>query len=225
MRLPGCTGVATGPNHIILRSAGGTNDPSNLEPACAHCQSVQGGRLAGAARPASVQVGSRSGIGPRVVRLVGAPASGKTHLRNLLATRLGISSFGIDDERVRLLRPSEVWPEDDAPAWARLRRAATTESPCIIETSGLSWSDEWLYDGIVVFTVLCQASPEERRRRLIDRVERGERLTRTRDYVAKLMALPDPAVQAAAVWSGIGPADNLAAEIQSWLTAALVGAA
>ena len=33
-----------------LFNAGGTNDPTNLGAACAHCQSVQGGRMAAASR-------------------------------------------------------------------------------------------------------------------------------------------------------------------------------
>lgn len=41
-----CTGVATGADLIVPRSAGGHAVRSNARPACAHCQSVQGGRLA-----------------------------------------------------------------------------------------------------------------------------------------------------------------------------------
>lgn len=50
LRLPGCTGVATSPEHRLKRSAGGTNDPANIGGACVHCQNVQGGRIAAASR-------------------------------------------------------------------------------------------------------------------------------------------------------------------------------
>lgn len=46
MRLPGCTGTATGGNFLVPVSVGGTIE-DGLEPACGHCQSVQGGQLAG----------------------------------------------------------------------------------------------------------------------------------------------------------------------------------
>lgn len=37
LRYPGCTLRATEPDHIIPRARGGTDDPDNLRPACAHC--------------------------------------------------------------------------------------------------------------------------------------------------------------------------------------------
>lgn len=46
LRLPGCTGVATGADLIVPRSKGGRAVRENARPACRHCQSVQGGRLA-----------------------------------------------------------------------------------------------------------------------------------------------------------------------------------
>lgn len=45
LRLPGCTGTATGGDYT---KPGDWTSP--LQPACSHCQSVQGGRLAAAAR-------------------------------------------------------------------------------------------------------------------------------------------------------------------------------
>ena len=47
---PGCTGTASGADLIVPRSQGGQAVPENVQPACSHCQSVQGGRLAAAAR-------------------------------------------------------------------------------------------------------------------------------------------------------------------------------
>jgi 5-methylcytosine-specific restriction endonuclease McrA len=43
-----CTGIATGADLIVPRSQGGRAVRENARPACAHCQNVQGGRLAGA---------------------------------------------------------------------------------------------------------------------------------------------------------------------------------
>jgi hypothetical protein len=211
-------GVATGGDYTI---PGDWSSP--LRPACARCQNVQGGRLARRRSSTSPVVGATDAPGPGVIRIVGAPASGKSHLRLTLAARLGLPSFAIDDERIRILRPAEVWPEDDGPAWYRLRRAVTTEAPCIVETSGLSWSEAWLYDGAAVYTVLCHADPVVRRRRLVDRVADGHRLARTRDYVARLMDLPEPDVKADATWPG-GDSEPVAAAAAAWLAARLVTA-
>lgn len=49
MRLPGCTGVATGGDYLVPVSQGGTI-ADGLRPACGHCQSVQGAELARRAR-------------------------------------------------------------------------------------------------------------------------------------------------------------------------------
>lgn len=49
MRLPGCLGTATGGNFLVPVSEGGTIE-DGLEPACSHCQSVQGGQLAASSR-------------------------------------------------------------------------------------------------------------------------------------------------------------------------------
>jgi hypothetical protein len=45
MQLDGCTGAATGADLIVPYSRGGKATPENTRPACAHCQSVQGGTL------------------------------------------------------------------------------------------------------------------------------------------------------------------------------------
>lgn len=44
LRLEGCTLVATTIDHVIPLSRGGTNWPSNLRPACKHCNSSKGPR-------------------------------------------------------------------------------------------------------------------------------------------------------------------------------------
>lgn len=45
-----CTGYATGADLIVPRSRGGLTVRSNARPACAQCQSIQGGRIAGEIR-------------------------------------------------------------------------------------------------------------------------------------------------------------------------------
>jgi 5-methylcytosine-specific restriction enzyme A len=50
LRLPGCTGRATGGDYIVPLSRGGSPTWANLQPACVNCQRVQGGRLAAGAR-------------------------------------------------------------------------------------------------------------------------------------------------------------------------------
>jgi 5-methylcytosine-specific restriction endonuclease McrA len=46
LRLPGCTGVSTTLDHIVPLSRGGTNQPSNVRGACAHCNYSRGNRNA-----------------------------------------------------------------------------------------------------------------------------------------------------------------------------------
>lgn len=50
LRLAGCTSIATGADLIVPRSMGGPTVRENARPACGHCQSVQGGRLARSTR-------------------------------------------------------------------------------------------------------------------------------------------------------------------------------
>jgi hypothetical protein len=49
LALPGCKRIATGADLIVPRAWGGRAVPENARPACSHCQSVQGGRMAAAA--------------------------------------------------------------------------------------------------------------------------------------------------------------------------------
>lgn len=48
---PGCTGIATTMDHITPVVFGGTWERSNLRPACLHCNSTEGGKLAHQTRP------------------------------------------------------------------------------------------------------------------------------------------------------------------------------
>jgi 5-methylcytosine-specific restriction endonuclease McrA len=44
LQLPGCTGLATQGDHVIPVSRGGTDDLTNLRPACAPCNNRKGNR-------------------------------------------------------------------------------------------------------------------------------------------------------------------------------------
>jgi 5-methylcytosine-specific restriction enzyme A len=63
LRLPVCIGVATHADHIVPRSEGGSDDPSNLQAACVPCHSEkssrEGGQAAGRARRAMVAARKR----------------------------------------------------------------------------------------------------------------------------------------------------------------------
>ena len=183
-----CKGKASTVDHIIPRALGGPAlDPDNLQAACWTCNYGKGARVVGP-------------TGTGVIRLVGQPASGKSTLRLALGAALDLPTFAIDDLRLALMRPGDVWPEDDSPAWRRLRHAVLHEAPCVIETAGLSKRDAWLYAGVETFTIACVAPDHVRRERLVQRVRDGYPLARTPEYVRKLMALPPPDVTPDAVW-------------------------
>ena len=48
LRLPGCTGFATHVDHRVSRRDGGSDDPLNLQAACASCNWLKGGGGTGA---------------------------------------------------------------------------------------------------------------------------------------------------------------------------------
>lgn len=122
-----------------------------------------------------------------VVRLIGAPATGKTFLRAALAAT-GAASLGIDDERERGL--------GGARAWDALRGKLLAESSAVVETSGVSPREASLYrphDRRLV--VLCVADEPTRRGRLIDRQRADAMLARDPGYVDRLLAYTDPDVE------------------------------
>ena len=143
--------------------------------------------------------------GGSVVHLIGAPASGKTWLRRQLAAALGVPSYGIDDERVRLLLPGEYWPRQDMLAWERLRAAMALHPACLVETSGRSPNDTVLLRGWRVCRICCVAPAPVRAFRLRERVHRGYRLAQGQaDYVARVLRVPAPSLPAAIMWHGEG---------------------
>lgn len=136
----------------------------------------------------------------RAVRIVGAPAAGKSTLRRTLAASTGLPHIGIDDERQRLMGPDDLWPADDSPAWRRLRQLVEA-GPCIVETSGLSPNDRYVYQGVDLFTILVYADPWTRRRRLLARVRANDPLARTENYVARLWLSEPVGITPDVIWA------------------------
>jgi hypothetical protein len=161
----------------------------------------------------------------RAVRIVGSAATGKSTLRVALADAMGVPSSSIDDERLRILRPGERWPKDDRPAWEGLR-SMIEAGPCIIETSGRSPRDAWLFDGVSTFTVLCVAEDHIRIERLIERVRTGYPFSWLPGYVSRLAGEDPPALVPDLIWHGNGPAPlgPLSEMAIAWLAQPVVAA-
>ena len=123
-----------------------------------------------------------------IIRLVGAPATGKSYVAARLETELAIPSFGIDQERLRY-----GWGDR---AWVSLREKVAAARKCIVETSGHSRNDRVLCLGHPTLTILCTASRSIRAKRLRERVEVGYYLAAGQDdYVERLMKLGSPALK------------------------------
>lgn len=138
-----------------------------------------------------------------IVRIVGAPATGKSVLRSIIADALAIPAYGIDDERL-----AYGWGDR---AWASLASKVAAAPSCILETSGHSPNDRTICLGHATYTILCTASTAVRRQRL------QERQSPEHDYVQRLLALGSPCVKPQAVLNSDGdqfPADRLASAIE-----------
>ena len=123
------------------------------------------------------------------VRVIGAPASGKTFLRDLLGKALNVPTYSIDDERLALMEAFELWPSGrDHLAWSSLRQKVA-QGPCVVETQGVS-----PHDDLEGFTVLCVASHDVRRKRLEERVQNGYRFAARWDraYAYRLLSSTAP---------------------------------
>lgn len=73
IQLPGCEGLAVRMDHIVPAAEGGSNDPSNLRPACDFCNSSLGGKTGSLGRDsggaASVRDGGTDASTPPGTRL------------------------------------------------------------------------------------------------------------------------------------------------------------
>lgn len=120
-----------------------------------------------------------------IIRIVGAPATGKTRLREHIAKVLSLPSFGIDDER-----NTYGWGDG---AWAVLASKVRSHPNCIVETSGFSHNDITVFSDSKTFDILCTASRSVRLARLNQRVQDGYMLARgDTGYVAKLLIMNSP---------------------------------
>jgi predicted kinase len=133
----------------------------------------------------------------RIIHILGAPGAGKSTFAAALADRLGLPVFGIDAERIGLLRPGESWPRDDVRSWCNLEDRINDAGRCIVETSGLHGNDVLLLTGRRVLRVLCVADRAVRERRLQARTVEGYPLVGDQaDYVARLLRIPSSSVRA-----------------------------
>lgn len=133
----------------------------------------------------------------KIVRLVGAPACGKTHLSRILVAELGIPCYGIADERL-------VYGWSDR-AWYSLAEKVAAQPACMVETSGNNPRDAWLCAELDTYTILMVASQADRKRRLQARVDDGSAdQLGLDDYVKRLLALQPPRIQPQALLSTSG---------------------
>lgn len=198
-----CGAEATEVDHITPLKDGGTNEWSNLQPLCKSHHSQKTNQVDGgfgnkfpkadphfAIRTRDVE-GRANSI---VIRICGAPASGKTTLRRALEQRFGLPSFSIDEERFALVNPGERWG-DSLTGWVNLEEATDTHNPCVVETSGRHGNDAYLFQGRQVFTILCVATEPVRQQRLKQRIEEGYYSANYQwRYVEKLLRLNDVSV-------------------------------
>ena len=145
----------------------------------------------------------------KVIHIIGAPGSGKSALRQKLTEALALPASGIDDERVRLLRPGERWPAESWLAWDALRRFADAHADgCLIESSGVHPNATSMLRYRTVWTILCTASIKMRRQRLGQR-GRSYPLANQPDYLQRVMRVPEPADESADYrWDGSTPFDG-----------------
>ena len=87
LRLEGCTGVADTVDHVVPVAYGGADTPDNWRPACRHCNSSAGGRLAHVRSPEPNATPVRSGLLASTATLRGGGGVGG----GLLALRPGAS--------------------------------------------------------------------------------------------------------------------------------------
>lgn len=133
-----------------------------------------------------------------------------------MASELDVPLLGIDAERVALLKPGQVWPDNDAAAWGNLEDKIDAAGRCIVETSGWHGNDVVLLGGRNVFRVLFTASDDVRRERLAARSSLSAVVGWGPDYVERTMRLGEPPARDVALrvdTTDGGPSDDEALAI------------
>lgn len=144
----------------------------------------------------------------KVIHIVGAPATGKSTLRKRLEAATGLPSIAIDDERVKVLLPGEMWPSRDELAWKAVAEHVNKYPASIVETSGVSERSRRMLEGHEVMTVMAKASPTNRLSRLRARArEGGPMIGNPQRYVQYLMRQDDPRLPADYIWRTDSPSD------------------
>ena len=140
-----------------------------------------------------------------ILHVIGAPGSGKTHFATALADRLDLPRFSIDEERVKLLKPGQHWPDDDADSWSALRAGIDAYPVTIVETYTLApqLAD---YESV---TVLVDTPATIRHERVRERAhQRGPLVGHPRIYFERLTSLPAPRVRAEFIWDGTADVES-----------------
>ena len=191
-----CQAVATEVDHIVPMHRGGTNHPSNLQPMCRSCHNRKA--KYDAPLPAAKAFLMQERDMERrahtvVVHIVGAPATGKSRLRDELYSELGLLPFDIVEARAT---QGIATGDASLEAWRELERELDVNSPCSVETSGHHGNDEVLLKGRQVLRILCRADDSVRRQRLESRVVSGYPGADEPEYVSRLLTISEPPVSA-----------------------------
>lgn len=237
-----CGQPATDVDHILAMAKGGPTEWSNLQALCHSCHAVKTATVDRGTRPSTPSIPTSAPqfrirtrdmavrATSRVIHLVGQPATGKGYLRSALDAMLGLPGYGIDDERMRILRPGQSWPDDDLIAWVALEDAIDANTPCVLETSGVSANDGPLLAGRQVYRVLCMADDETRRHRLEARLHTGYRLADgVSDYVGLMLSRSRCTLHADITYNsavrGLAATQPVVDAVAAWLTATTEGGA
>jgi hypothetical protein len=144
-----------------------------------------------------------------LVRIIGAPSSGKSTLAVALGEALDLPVFDIHTERIRFIRPGHHWPVDKRAPWRALGvRIEQSRSGCIVETAGTAREEAALYHGRRYLTIYVHAPRHIRRQRLTERATRGDDPTirDARDYIERLTSYEqDPPPDEHLDWDGATP--------------------
>lgn len=145
----------------------------------------------------------------RVIHIVGAPGAGKTYLAEALAEQLGVPRYAIDEERAKLLRPGQHWPDDDGLAWDAIRKGIDKAPVAIVESYGATPKAYQALLGHEVTVVHVKAPRTLRQQRIQQRALSGGPLVgNPLVYIDRLRRLPEPIIDADTEWPGTEPASG-----------------